>query len=405
MAYITGQTTQGCCLAARYLGNGVYECKPDVGELHRTHKIYNDYHMWYAKITGKTGENVTIHLKWPEFNPDEVSEEYKNWASYSVNWPSFFGAVKDVLYYSTDRITWTPIDGAYNDGNTVVFSLDLPSDKCYVCATLHYTVKQFELLKQTAESSDFMKIINLGKGWNGDNLLTFVATDFSVSSKDKKTVYIQGMQHCQEHAAGLLCHNMLMYLASESNEVKEILKKFIFRITPVVDITGWRLGAEAHPLRAASMEFNYNRDWDKFEIPEVKLISDYLEKVKADGESFVFLADIHGGTGDENDYSSGASISFGGISDERTAHQKSFVDLVRKNCDYLNPEEKHYNIGTGVASMFRRYADVNLGPSYTFEVSMSKMWDRASGRRFPNKPQAFERLGKQLTNVIALSEE
>jgi hypothetical protein len=153
------------------------------------------------------------------------------------------------------------------------------------------------------------------------------------------------------------------------------------------------------------MEFNYNRDWDKFEIPEVKLVADYLEGLKANGENFVFLADIHGGTGDENDYSSGASIAFGGISDERTEHQKRFVDLVRANCDYLNPAETHYGIGKGVESMFRRYADMNLGPAYTFEVSMSKMWDRAAGRRFPNTPEAFARLGGQMVKVIAMSEE
>ncbi|MBQ8758318.1 MAG: hypothetical protein IJZ20_01350, partial [Clostridia bacterium] len=162
MAYITGKTEQGCCLAARYLGDGVYECEPDVGELHRTHKIYNDYHMWYAKICGKKDEHITIRLKWPRFNPDEVSDEYKSWSSYSVNWPSFFEAVKDVLYYSTDKLTWHRIENAYTEDNTVVFSLDLPSEVCFICATLHYTVSQFEELKKIAEASPHMEVKNLG---------------------------------------------------------------------------------------------------------------------------------------------------------------------------------------------------------------------------------------------------
>ena len=33
MAHITGLTEQGCCLPVQYLGSGVYECEPDVGEL------------------------------------------------------------------------------------------------------------------------------------------------------------------------------------------------------------------------------------------------------------------------------------------------------------------------------------------------------------------------------------
>ena len=60
MAYITGQTEQGCCLPVKYLGNGTYECEPDVGETHKKHRIFNDYHMFYAKIVGSVGENITI---------------------------------------------------------------------------------------------------------------------------------------------------------------------------------------------------------------------------------------------------------------------------------------------------------------------------------------------------------
>ena len=104
MAYITGQTLQGCCLPVKYLGNDTYLCEPNTGDFYRRHRIYNDYHLWYVKVRGNKGERVTIRLKWPEYDPDRVSEEYKSWASYSTDWPSFFPAVKDSLYISSISI-------------------------------------------------------------------------------------------------------------------------------------------------------------------------------------------------------------------------------------------------------------------------------------------------------------
>ncbi len=109
MAYITGQTVHGCSTPAKYLGGNTYECAPDVGEFYKEHRIYNDYHMWYAKVTGEVGETVTVRLKWPQFDPDAVSAEYRAWATYSADWPSFFYALHEVLYISTDeRVKMSP---------------------------------------------------------------------------------------------------------------------------------------------------------------------------------------------------------------------------------------------------------------------------------------------------------
>ena len=98
MAYITGLTEQGCCLPVHFTEPNIYECEPDVGELHRKHRIYNDYHMWYAKIEGKVGEEVIIHLNWPHYDPNLVSQEYLSWASFCPDWPSFFKTVGVKLF-------------------------------------------------------------------------------------------------------------------------------------------------------------------------------------------------------------------------------------------------------------------------------------------------------------------
>ena len=401
MAYITGQTIQGCCLPVKYLGNDTYACEPNVGELHKKHKIYNDYHMWYVKIIGQVGERITIRLKWPQFDPDKVSEEYKSWDSYSADWPSFFETVPEVIYYSADEVHWDRVEGAVIEGDTVVFSQTLSSEVSYLSTILHYTPANFaDLLKETARSP-YVQSHSLCKGWDGGDLMTFTATDFSVPTELKKTIYFQAAQHCPEHPGPHVCDFMLRYLANPDDVAKEILKKCIFRITPVVDRTGWTLGCQCNPLRAGSLDFNYNRDWGAFKLPETKAIAEYLKELKDNGERLIFLADLHGGTGDEDDYSSGAGITF----DNRARSDildsmRKFNDMVRKRCDYLNPQDSYDVAFLENDTMFSTYASRNLGPGYSFEFSMSKMWDRAAGKRLPNSQAAFERFAKQLVQVL-----
>ena len=407
MAYITGQTVHGCSTPAKYLGGNTYECAPDVGEFYKKHRIYNDYHMWYAKVTGEVGETVTVRLKWPQFDPDAVSAEYRAWATYSADWPSFFYALHEVLYISTDELTWEHIDGARVEGDTVVFTVTLTTGTAYLSATLHYTEALYKALRSELSASPYAETICLGKGWGGADILTFAVTDPSVPNEGKKTVYYQGLQHCHESTGGHVCDYMLRYLISDAPKARELRRRFIFRITPVVDVGGWKHGHQTHPAREGSIDFNFNRDWGVFEVPEVRAIAKYLDTLKANGEDLVMLADLHGATGDENDYSSGASCFADDLGEdivirERLDRQSVFGDMVVAECDYLNPSGK---LGFWIRKakpdgQFAMYAQKVWGPAYTFEISMSKIWDRAAGRRFPNSQAAYRRFAEQLLSVI-----
>ena len=80
--------------------------------------------------------------------------------------------------------------------------------------------------------------------------------------------------------------------------------------------------------------------------------------------------------------------------------QEKFVDLIRENCDYIDPAEKGYAYEGSLDTMFDGYAKNRFGMGFTFEISMSKIWDRAAGRRFPNSQAAFKRFARQLVTVI-----
>ncbi|MBR3928146.1 MAG: hypothetical protein IKJ65_03995 [Clostridia bacterium] len=401
MAYITGQTTHGCCLPAKYLGNNSFVCEPDIDELHKIHKIYNDYHAWYAKIVGRKGEKIQIRLKWPVFDPDAVSDEYKNWAYYSVDWPPFFHALKDAMYISGDEIHWERILDAKEDGTDILMEFELPEDISYVSALLRYTDTNFKNLKKTVSDSKYVQKIVLGEAMDGSELESFVVTDFDVPSSEKKTAYLHAAQHCHEHPGCHVLDYMIRFLAGESEAAQKIRKRMIFRITPIVDKMGWRIGSEINPERLNSNDFNYNRDWVDFKLPETKAIDAYLTSLKERGEQFVLLADLHGGTGDESDYTSGAGLTVDNTcGDEFRKYMERLVDLIRENCDYINPDEEGYGYGGSIPQMFSGYAKKKFGPGVTFEISMSKIWDREIGHRIPNSQFAFKRFGEQLACVI-----
>lgn len=403
MAYITGKIPQGCCMPSKYLGNDVYEVEPDVGVFHRYHKIYNDYHLFYAKIVGEKGEKLTVRLKWPQFDPEAVSQEYKEWSYYSANWISFFYVLPEVTYISTDQKHWSNIEGAYIDGDCIVFTIEMPEDECYISTTLYYTEAMFNDLLKVATASPYVQTECIGRGWDGNKLMAFTATDFTVPVSEKKAVYLQGAQHCHERTGCHVTDYMIRYLASGSDEVKEILKTTIFHFVPVVDITGWRCSCSVHPARTTTkMDYNYNRDWGAFTAPETKAIADWLQKKVDEGERFEFLADIHGGTGDERDYTSGAGVNIEATdSEEIKARKQHFVDMLAVNSDFIRPDENGCHPHTQEKGMFAIYAQEHFGTAFTFEVSQSKIWDRAAGRRFPNSQFAFKRFGEQLTRIVA----
>ena len=355
-----------------------------------------------VKVTGKVGEQITIRLKWPAYDPDAVSEEYKAWASFSTDWPSFFEALWECMYRSSDEINWERIENAKKEGDSILFSLTLSSEITYLSAILRYTETEYEDLTRKLSVSPYAEIIPLGRGYDGVECLTFAVTDPTVPSEEKKTVYLQGLQHCHESPGGHVCDSLLRFLISDEESAARIRKGYIFRVTPVTDAAGWRTGNQLHPARQGSMDFNFNRDWGFFSIPEVKAIADYLDGLKEKGERLCFLADLHGGTGDEDDFSSGASISYDSRSDAADLKkQDRFCELVKKSCDYLGPAARDHWANEKTEGTFTYYAAKRWGPAYTFEVSMSKIWDRSAGRRFPNSQAAYRRFGRQLAETIA----
>ena len=67
-----------------------------------------------------------------------------------------------------------------------------------------------------------------------------------------------------------------------------------------------------------------------------------------------------------------------------------------------NPSQKTITKVLAKPDIPESYAQQHYGPAYTFEISMSKIWDRAAGRRFPNSQFAYRRLAEQLLQVIGM---
>ena len=405
MAYITGKTRQGCCMPVRY-ANGVYECEPDVGEFFRYHRIFNDYHIFYAKITGDIGETITVRLNWPKFDPEAVSDEYKAWSSYSAKWDSMMLFLEDVLYFSSDEIHWKHIKNVTREENSLLFTLTLTEGVGYLCTPMRYSCTAYEALKNDLAKSELVQCIPLGQGWDGGVLETFVVSDPTVAYADKKTIYLQAVQHCHEHTGGHVLDAVLRFLTAGSDEARALLRRYVFRITPVVDVTGWRYGAEITPHRKGTVDSNPNRDWGVHAIPETRVLAAYLEDLAKAGERFAFFGDLHGGGGTADVTVSGPNGIF--LSMDGTPEQveecRRFIRMVTCGMDcYMNPDQgllpewqSHEE-----PTKFTTYVKTRYGaPAYTFELAHQGMWDKAAGKRIPNTRERYRRFAEQFLRVI-----
>ena len=403
MAYITGKVTQGCCMPVRY-ENGIYECEPDVGEFFRRHRIYNDYHFFFAKVVGEVGEKLTVRLHWPAYDPDAISDEYKAWKSYSDKWGTFAIVLDKIIYHSTDNMHWSRIEQVEReDENTVLFTLTLTSEISYISTLLRYTPTAYEALEKALAASPVAERISLGKGWDGDELATFVLTDPAVDNSSKKTVYIHGVQHCNEHPGAHVSDYMLRYLISDDATAKDLLRRYIFRITPIVDKAGWRLGAEVHPARRGTIDFNPNRDWGLNTLPEIRAITAYLDELKAKGEKFALFCDLHGGGGSMDLSISGPNGIFfdlDGSAEDLNARAR-FIRMVREYCDYMSPADDTFWPVRELPCQFAKFAETRYGAhGFAFEIAQVAMWDKAAGRRLFNSQEGYRRFAEQLVSVI-----
>lgn len=105
----------------------------------------------------------------------------------------------------------------------------------------------------------------------------------------KKAVMIISRQHPPEVTGFLAMKSFIETLTGDSPKAQKFRDNFDLFVVPLMNPDGVDNGNWRHSMGGIDL----NRDWQDFNQPETKSVSDFLIKKEAEGYEFVFGADFH----------------------------------------------------------------------------------------------------------------
>ncbi len=105
----------------------------------------------------------------------------------------------------------------------------------------------------------------------------------------KKAVMVISRQHPPEVTGFLAMKSFIETLTGDSPKATEFRDSFDLFVVPLMNPDGVDNGHWRHNMGGVDL----NRDWQEFNQPETKSVSDFLNKKEAEGYEFVFGADFH----------------------------------------------------------------------------------------------------------------
>lgn len=390
MCYASGAINHGNC-GFSFLDGGVLHCGPSMEERYLRLGIQNTWITFYAKIVGEPKEPVTVCLHWPDYDAGQnISTD--DWERKIL---PFGRAVNSLIYISTDEITWSRVNVVVSNRNEHTFQVLLSDNGfAFLSVGLPYTVTMFEQLVKDAALCENVQVETIGTDYCGAPIHVFTQTNSSIDLKRKKTIWYQAVQHPHEPLGAFVGEGMIRYLMSE--EAKPLLDRYIFHLIPVFSVWHWMHSRQKHVTG-----INPNRDWVNQQLPEVRLVANYIDEAMARGERFVMSFDVHTGISETSDTSqcvSSISISQARPEEERFANQ-----LIQMS-NYFQPGAV-YDWGKTEPMLFEEYIRRMGVQSHILELCRYNWYDRASGQvSFPRR-EVYLDLGRDFVRAIDASLE
>lgn len=128
-------------------------------------------------------------------------------------------------------------------------------------------------------------LFELGKSSLGQNILALE----SKSAQSKEWLLLIGRQHPPEITGALAMRAFVDNILGDSKLAKGFRKRFNLLIVPNLNPDGVAAGHWRHN----SQGIDLNRDWNKFEQQETKIVRDYLDSLIAKNHKLVMGLDFH----------------------------------------------------------------------------------------------------------------
>ena len=392
MAYITGQTEQGNCSTV-YWKDGWYECAPVPTEACVLGGEINSWHCWFAEVNGTVGEEVNVHLNWPEADYSKMRPELQA-QNYRSIWENFARCAQDAIYVSYDRKNWQRIEDVTLAGQQLAFSVTLEEKRCWLSVTLYYTPERYGDLLAAVKGHPKLRTLEIGTDFGGDKIYAFEATDYSVSAEEKIPVLLMAAQHSDEVMGTWFMDAMLRYFVAGSDSACELLKKFVFHLIPVASVTMWRLGVG---LPYSAYGIDPYRDWELMRFPRTRAIYEYIEAMERKPQ---LMMDIHCGLQNYGSWDTCQSITVNyTLPQARIDEMKRFGTIIWEDTDFMPIKRFWEGTRQNEEQIFEAYGE-RYGQVHVMEVSLYSMYDRAIKSHRPMEQWMVMRYGAQLAEAI-----
>lgn len=387
--------------------NDIIYCEPILDQVYKE-SLIDDWHTMFGKIEAEAGQHITLDIDWPTSCPGDAEEQFKKWNIAGWHPHNLVCFADRFFFISTDQLTWEKLTNITVKNNHIIIELDMPADVAYISATYQYTYSMLTQLIRDVESSPYVKILELCRGDDGEPMRLFRITDASVDNTEKKHVFMEAGVHCTETIGSHVIDSMIRYLCEGGRDACELLKKTVYHLIPVVDVSAWRQGIQAGSCKNKLK--NMNRDFGTFCSDETRSIDAYINAIRC-GKDSIFLCDMHGGWPGTTDNPDTVASWFSICSDLPTESlcltDKIFDALTDPRCSFI---QRTHGVRVNMQDMgattmhgyFCRlgYNAFNIEMSYTtvydsvvnalIPISKNPLW--YAGRHLP---QAFEKVFKK----------
>ena len=315
---------------------------------------------------------------------------------------------KYTLMYSTDyqKHDWKPYleaDYAYNDETATLTASFVPEeDSLYFAWAVPWTMRNLRELIGKREDNGFFKWRVLGESLEGRPIIGLTVTDFEVSHKEKKAIWITGTQHAYEMAAGPVIDGIVNRLLDGRADSGELLKKYVYNIVPLMNPDGVYQGGYRYNLHNIDLNRNWDDrkqdDWDREESePEVACVKEAIDEWVRQNENLDIYMDFHCLTAIAEDLLM-IKASPDSIPAEIKVEQDRFVkDFLRKRWFFRESESSGGNGGKGYIT--EKYAGKTGVISFTAEHCLGFI-RTAEGERQRATPELFRQLGRDYVELI-----
>ena len=231
---------------------------------------------WYAfKVWSKTPKTITVKMTYQ----DSRSRYYPKISSDGAHFKPLD---------SSDVRAINPGVGAFGINaapECIEMDLRISDTPTYVTAQELYGSTRVKKWIDSLSDKSFVSTHEIGKS---RELRAMHLMEISTEAH-KKAVMVISRQHPPEVTGFLAMKSFVETLAGDSEKAQQFREHFDVFVVPLMNPDGVDNGHWRHNMGGIDL----NRDWQEFNQPETKSVSDFLLKKEAEGYAFVFGADFH----------------------------------------------------------------------------------------------------------------